>query len=273
MLNTNNYTIKSWRDFFPQVDNKYQVTLNDLHVDPSWKDFIDEQKDKKYWLRINSLISKCINTAGIDVYPYPELVFNSFNLLQLDQIKVFILGQDPYFNCEIHNTNKIPQAMGTSFSVPVGVKIPSSLVNIHKNLLNNKLIKKIPDHGNLSSWVNQGCMLFNSSLTVQHGIPNSHEKYWSEFSNNFIKYISDNTTNVVFILWGKFALKKLEDKFICDKKHCVLVSSHPSGLSNTKEVFSSVLNKKYPSFNNSNSFKEANDYLVKHNKTPINWDY
>jgi len=274
MLNVTNYNIKSWREYFePNENNKYNVSLNLLPITHDWDKFMDIQKTKPYWEKINMLLTKCTNSPETKIYPYPELVFNSLNTISLDNIKVFILGQDPYFNNEVHNKKIIPQAMGVSFSVPVGVKIPSSLSNIHRNLLNNGLIKKMPDHGNLMSWVNQGCMLFNATLTVQHGIPNSHQKYWQNFSNELIKYISDNTNNIVFILWGKFALDKLEKGLIDDTKHKVLVSSHPSGLSNTKDIYSKILNKKYSSFSNSNNFKEANDYLVLNNKIPINWDY
>ena len=271
MLNIANYNYKSWSEYYTPKNNKYDISLDVLPINKSWDEFINEQKTKKFWTRIGQLLTKCINTPNIRIYPYPELVFNSLNLLPIDKIKVFILGQDPYFNCEKHNGKDIPQAMGISFSVPVGIKIPSSLVNIHKNLLKNGLIKKLPDHGNLISWVNQGCMLFNAALTVQHGIANSHEKYWSEFSDNLIKYVSDNTNNIVFMLWGKFALKKLEDGLIDSNKHLVLASSHPSGLSNAKPISSNVLNKKYPSFNDSNNFGQANDYLVSCDKIPIDW--
>jgi uracil-DNA glycosylase len=274
MINTTNYKFKSWSEYFISKNGIYDISIETLPIDISWNEFIKSQKGKKYWVLIDKLLSKIINTdISIQIYPYPELVFNAINSVKLNDIKVFILGQDPYFNYELHNNQIIPQSMGISFSVPVGIKIPSSLINIHKNLLNNGLINKIPDHGNLNSWINQGVMLFNAALTVQHGIPNSHAKYWKEFSNELIKYVSNNTQNIVFILWGKFALNKLEDGLIDDNKHCVIVSSHPSGLSNTKEVNSKILNKKYPSFNNSNSFKECNDYLLLHNKTPINWNY
>lgn len=258
------YNYKSWKEY-------NNIDIFTLPMDNSWKEFMNTQKD--IINNINEYLTMCIK-EGKNIYPYPELVFNAFLLTPLNKVKVVILGQDPYHGTEKDYFTKqmIPQAMGLSFSVPKMIKIPSSLCNIFRNLHNNKLIDEIPTHGDLSEWANQGCLLFNSAFTVEHKNPNSHADIWSTFSDNCIKYISDNTVNTVFILWGKFALKKYELGLIDDKKHCVLASSHPSGLSYNNTMKSVKINKVYSSFKDSNNFKLTNDYLCKHKKEPINWN-
>ena len=198
------------------------------------------------------------------MYPYPDLVFSAFNSTPLKQIKVVILGQDPYHQHENHNDDIIPQAMGMSFSVPVGIKIPSSLKNIYKNLIQYKHILDTPKHGNLESWTYQGVLMINTALTVQHGCPNSQAKYWTWLTDKLIEYISDNTENTVFILWGSPAYNKRA--LVNNKKHLVIASSHPSGLSYSKKM------KDKPAFKDQDHFKLTNNYLIKHSKEPIVWD-
>ena len=272
MLSLKNYPYKTWSEKYKiktktKNENGYIVDIQSLEINESWKSFFDSVKDKPYYKKIEEFLTMCLNkTEGkIKIYPYPDLVFNVFNSVPLDNIKVVILGQDPYHQSVEKDDKIIPQAMGLSFSVPVGVKTPSSLVNIYKNALKFNIIKKIPSHGNLTSWVNQGVFLLNTSLTVQHGYPNSHAKKWTPFTDDLIKYISDNTEKLVFVLWGKPALQKLN--LIDDKKHKILISSHPSGLSCHKGLGD------YDAFMDKNHFGEINEYLKENNKEEIKWDF
>jgi len=157
------------------------------------------------------------------------------------------------------------QAMGLSFSVPYNFAIPSSLQNIYKNLQKYGHIRKIPNHGNLSFWATQGCLLLNTSLTVYEGADNKncHQSIWTKFTDNIIKYISDTNDYVVFVLWGAHAMSKC--KFIDLDKHDAIISSHPSGLSADKPL------SNYSSFNTYDHFGQINKLLQKHNKKPIIW--
>lgn len=262
MLSKKNYNIKSWAQKYPS----FKVNLKELNIVKSWKDFFDDKSNDQYFERLHLYLTKCLNvTKGqVKIYPYPDLVFEAFNKTPLNKVNVVIIGQDPYFKNETLNNDIIPQAMGLSFSVPVGIKIPSSLKNIYKNLINFGHIKNIPNHGNLISWANQGTLLLNATLTVQHGHKNSHQKFWADMTDKLIKYISSNTNNVVFVLWGSFALKKYN--LIDKEKHKILISSHPSGLSYKKPL------GKYKPFYESDHFGEINEYLASKNKKPILWD-
>jgi uracil-DNA glycosylase len=153
--------------------------------------------------------------------------------------------------------------MGLSFSVDDGIKIPPSLINIYNNLLNFKHIDSIPKTGNLKKWAEQGCLLLNASLTVTDGKPNSHAKYWKKFTDDIIKYISDNCTGVVFFLWGGSSLEKIS--LIDQTKHKISISSHPSPLSIKTPL------KSYESFYNTDHFGIANEYLKANNKNIIDW--
>ena len=260
-LSISNYHYKSWGDKFPD----HQVDLTTLAIESSWSEMFMMLKEKNLFQRIDKYLSHCLKvTYGkVPIYPYPDAVFNCFNLLPMDEVKVVILGQDPYHNAIQSEDTTIPQAMGLSFSVPHAVEIPSSLNNIYNNLLKHGHIPKKPTHGNLTFWVYQGCLLLNTSLTVQHGYPNSHSMFWLAFTDEIIRYISEKLNNIVFILWGKPALEKL--KLINADKHKCIISSHPSGLSYTKTL------GKYPSFMNSDFAAETNEHLIRYNKTPIIW--
>ncbi len=183
-----------------------------------------------------------------DILPFPDNIFIAFNLLNVEDIKVVILGQDPYINLQ----NNIPQATGLAFSVPDNFKIPPSLNNIFKNLLKFKHISTMPKHGNLMNWMKQGVFLLNSSLTVGNRKSNSHKKIWKNFTDNVIKYINDKNKKCVFVLWGAEALSK--KKIITNR---VIISSHPSGLSAYQKL------DKYPSFNEQDHFGLINTYLEK----------
>jgi len=253
LLSLSNYSYVRWSEKFPD----HNVDLKKLNVHHSWDEFMSAEYEKEHFERINAFLSSCLSkTDGkIEIYPYPDLLFNALNLTHLDQIKVVILGQDPY--------HEPKQAMGLSFSVPVDVPVPPSLQNIYKNLIKNNEMFKMPKHGNLEFWAHQGCLLLNTSLTVQRSYAGGHMGYWKEFTDTLIKYISNNTNNIVFILWGGPALDKL--KLINESKHKVLVSSHPSGLSCNSTL------RGHNSFTESNNFKKANDYLISKNKEPIVW--
>lgn len=243
-----------------------QVTIKKLLNNKSWKKALFNNNTKEYEKNINELLTKCLTiTEGrIKIYPNPENLFNAFDKMDLKDIKVVILGQDPYHNKEIHDGVKIPQAMGLSFSVDKRFKLPSSLKNIFKNLIKYKHIDNMPNNGDLSSWAKQGVLLLNSALTVQHGHPNSHANTWKPFTDSIIEYISDNCENVVFVLWGSSSLSKLN--LIDTDKHKVSISSHPSGLSCNKPM------KQYPSFMNTDHFTKINEYLKEHNKKTIKWN-
>jgi uracil-DNA glycosylase len=262
MLNVNSYKHVSWSDKFP--DNN--VKFDNLEINATWKNFFDtEIKTDKRYKNLDKLISKCLEN-GKEVFPYPDLVFSALNLTPFDKIKVVIIGQDPYFNKklpkpEIKDSDKYPEAMGLSFSVPIGLPIPSSLKNIYNNAVKYKHCDKSPTNGNLEGWAKQGCLLLNAALTVQEGCPNSHAKYWSWITDKMIKYISDNKTGIIFVLWGAYAYNKLD--LIDTNKHHVVASSHPSGLSCNNTMGQN------PAFVNLDQFSTINKFLKDDGKTEI----
>lgn len=268
--------IKKSKDFnslnwISKYNNFDKFNIMKLKLKKSWKNIFQQIYSDDEINKINKDIIKILklnNFKEQDIFPYPDLIFNSFNYFNPEETKVVILGQDPYFNNEVVRINKqkftVPQATGMSFSVNKYVKEPSSLKNIYKNLLLNKQIEEYPYHGNLESWAKQGVLLLNSSLTVSQKKPNSHQNIWKDFTNKIIKYLSDNQTNIVFVLWGRNSLEKKE--LINNRKHKIIISSHPSGLSCNKKMMH------YPAFNNNNHFNLINEYLIKNNKKIINWN-
>lgn len=259
-ITTESYDIPSWTQQYP--DNS--VNLFNLFINPSYEKFYNSKKFKKEITKINKYLSFCLNKTNgqVQIFPYPNLVFASLNSVPLNKIKVVILGQDPYH--DLHNKPpnlKFPQAMGLSFSVPKGVPIPSSLQNIYKNLIKFNHIDELPKHGNLSFWAYQGVLLLNTILTVQKGCPNGHKDKWENLTDSLIKFISDNTKNTVFMLWGKNALDKIN--LIDQKKHLVTASSHPSGFSYNNKLGT------HNAFANEDHFGKANKYLKKNNKDEI----
>lgn len=235
-----------------------QVNLKEIKYHKSWDELFNTLLNHENSKKIEQTLSQ-----EKDIFPKPDLLFNAFYLTPLDTLKVVFIGQDPYFNCETHDNLLTPQAMGLSFSVPVGVNIPSSLSNIFINLKKYNHIKTFPKNGNLEHWATQGCLMLNSSLTVKNNDKNCHQNLWTQFTDYIIKYISDTQTNIIFVLWGSFALQKKQ--LIDTSKHVILASSHPSGLSANKPLNS------YPPFSQTDHFGKINDQLKTFNKTPINF--
>lgn len=188
------------------------------------------------------------NEVNLAILPKPDLVFSAFNHFGIDELNVVIIGQDPYINKE--------QAMGLSFSVPKGVKLPPSLNNVYKCIENTCEITMDFENGDLTNWAKQGVLLLNTTLTVFEKNSNSHKKIWKGFSLDLLKYISDNTENVIFMLWGNDA-KKLS-KVIDSNKHHILEHTHPSPLSRK-------------TFLECNHFHKANEILKKLGKKEIDW--
>ncbi|WP_044970983.1 uracil-DNA glycosylase [Taylorella asinigenitalis] len=222
------------------------MNINKIH--PSWQSFFYEEMTKPYFkslLRnIEQARQKCI------VYPPEESVFSAFKLTALDQIKVVILGQDPYFNDG--------QAHGLAFSVQKGVALPPSLKNIFQELQQSIPNFVLPTHGCLEKWASQGVMLLNDVLTVERGKPNSHKGFgWEIFTKNAILKINSECENVVFLLWGGNA--KAKSPLLDNHKHLILESQHPSPLS------------AYRGFLGNMHFAKANTYLEAHNKQAIDW--
>lgn len=225
--------------------------INEL--DPSWQAYFESQLKQPYMLSLLKFIEQEYQQAK--VYPVKDHIWNAFNLTSLDDVRVVIMGQDPY-----HGAG---QAHGLSFSVQNQVKIPPSLKNIFKEL-NRDLNLTIPDSGNLQAWAQQGVLLLNSCLTVREGEPASHAKHgWETFTQGCIDYINDHKTGVVFLAWGRFAHD------VCAKvdttKHCVIKTSHPSPLGATKQ------GKTFDAFLGSGCFSQANDYLEQHSMAKIDW--
>jgi uracil-DNA glycosylase len=220
-----------------------------IHIEDSWNEKLEAEFEKKYFIELVAFLRKQLD-EGKTIYPNGKNVLNAFNLTHFNQVKVVILGQDPY-----HNAG---QAHGLSFSVPDGVTKPPSLVNIFKELSSDMNLT-IPESGNLEKWARQGVLLLNASLTVEENKPMSHSKIgWHVFTNNVIKTLSDNHTDLVFILWGKFAQSK--EMFIDKTKHFIIKSVHPSPLSS------------YNGFFGSKPFSKTNEYLISKNIKPIDWN-
>ena len=221
----------------------------DVNIHPSWKAVLKEEFSKTYFQQIVTFL-KTEKALGKTIYPPGKLIFNAFTQTPFNEIKVVILGQDPY-----HGEG---QAHGLSFSVNAGVKPPPSLVNIFKEINSDLGISMPPNFGNLSKWARQGVLLLNAALTVRAGEPFSHAKYgWADFTDAVIKKISDEKTGIIFLLWGKFAQQKQE--LIDETKHYILMSAHPSPFSADKGFFG---NK---------HFSTTNQLLMKQGLQPIDW--
>ena len=219
----------------------------DVIIENSWKDKLQDEFEKSYFKSLTNFIRNEYKTQKI--FPPANLIFNAFDKCPFDEVKVVIIGQDPYHN--------IGQANGLSFSVNEGIKIPPSLLNIYKEI-ESDLGKTISKSGNLEYWSKQGVLLLNATLTVRAHTPASHQgKGWEQFTDTVIDTLSKECAGLVFLLWGNYAQQK--GKNIDANKHLVLKSPHPSPLSAHRGFFG---NK---------HFSTANDYLIKHNKKPINW--
>ena len=218
-----------------------------LYINSDWRTFLKEELDSNNFQRIISTLQTERNIYSI--FPKDDELFNAFNITSLENIKVVILGQDPYHGKE--------QAHGLSFSVPKGVKTPPSLRNIFKELQAD-LNVPISPNGDLSHWAKQGVLLLNSTLTVREKKAGSHQKLgWENFTNKIIGKISKKKEGIIFLLWGAFAQRK--SVLINAKKHHILTAAHPSPFS------------AYRGFFGCKHFSKTNEILIKNNQQPINW--
>lgn len=214
------------------------------NIEKSWRAKLKDEFQKEYFQRLESFLKN-----EKDVFPPEELIFEAFNQTSYNNVKVVILGQDPYHGEE--------QAHGLSFSVPDGVKIPPSLKNIFK-VLKSDIGVTNESSGNLTNWAKQGVLLLNATLTVRAKTPGSHQKKgWEEFTDAVIKRLSKERENLVFLLWGNYAQKKGE--VIDQSKHLVLKSTHPSPFS------------AHQGFLTCNHFSKTNEYLSAKGKIRIDW--
>ncbi len=219
----------------------------DVKIETSWKEVLTDEFEKDYFKKLTKFVHEEYRTTK--VYPPAKLIFNAFDQCPFSQLKVVILGQDPY-----HGPN---QAHGLCFSVNDGIQFPPSLRNIFKELQND-VAKPIPQSGNLTNWAKQGVLLLNATLTVRAGQAGSHQKKgWEEFTDAVIHKINEQKEHAVFILWGSYAIKKGE--FIDQSKHLVLTSVHPSPLSASRGYFGN------------NHFSKTNAFLQKKGIDPIQW--
>eukprot|EP00897_Mesotaenium_endlicherianum_P008644 jgi/Mesen1/7808/ME000413S07061 len=222
--------------------------LAELLAEPSWQEALGGEFRKPYWLKLCQFVRQEA-AASAPVYPPPGAVFHAFHTCPLESVRVVILGQDPY-----HGAG---QAMGLAFSVPAGVRTPSSLANIYKELRDD-LGCSIPPHGTLDSWCCQGVLLLNTCLTVRAHQATSHSrKGWEVFTDAAIRAVSQARTGVVFLLWGNHAQEKR--RLIDEKKHHVLKCAHPSGLSASRGFFGC------------RHFSKANALLQQGGMQPIDW--
>jgi len=220
----------------------------DVKIEESWKKILKDEFTKDYFLQIVTFI-KTEKSAGKIIYPPGSLMFYAFYKTPFHNVKIVLLGQDPY-----HNPG---QAQGLSFSVPNGIQKPPSLINIYKELQSDLGIAPAVN-GNLEKWSEQGVLLLNASLTVRKNEPGSHSKIgWIEFTDAVIKKISEEKAGVVFLLWGKFAQDK--QALIDETKHHVLKAAHPSPFSADKGFFGCK------------HFSKANEYLMQDGLQPIDW--
>ena len=218
-------------------------------LEPSWLNVIGQEFEKPYMKTLKSFLLE-EKQKGFSVYPKGTDIFNAFNHTPFEHIKVVILGQDPY-----HGTN---QAHGLSFSVQKGMVVPPSLKNMYKELAAEFPDFKIPNHGNLTSWADQGVLLLNATLTVRANEAGSHQKKgWEIFTDEVIRLISEKKEHVVFMLWGAYAGDK--EWMIDSKKHLVLKAPHPSPLS------------AHLGFFGSRPFSQANSYLESTGQVAIKW--
>lgn len=195
-------------------------------LDKQWAILLQDEFQKPYFATLIKHYKHALKQGN--VFPTRENLFAAYNLTPMEKIRVVILGQDPYHGSFMHNGQKIPQAMGLSFSVPYHAPLPPSLRNIYKEL-NDNLGIPIPTHGNLSAWAKRGVLLLNTILSVQEGCASSHQHFgWEHFTDATIKLISHSCDGVVFLLWGKFAQKKAP--LIDQTKHHILTAPHPSPL-------------------------------------------
>ena len=226
-----------------------QAILDNVRLPEDWKQALAEELTSDNMDSLRAFLKKTYQSDD-SIYPPAPLMFNALNLTPLSQVKVVILGQDPY-----HGPG---QAMGLSFSVPKIIPKPPSLNNVLKEMASDIGITP-SKHGDLTYWAQQGVLLLNSSLTVKEGEPNSHQNQgWEQFTDAVIDVINEQTEHTVFILWGSKAQKK--GKYINTDKHLILTAVHPSPLAANRGGFFG-----------SKPFSKTNDYLLQYGQTPIDW--
>ena len=221
---------------------------------PQWQKIIAHEQQQDYFQQLSKVVAQQ-RTNGEVVFPLEEDVFSAFSTVDLSDVKVVILGQDPY-----HGLGKSgeSQAHGLAFSVRKGIKVPPSLVNIYKELSQDITDFTVPKHGYLTEWAQQGVLLLNTVLTVKQGQAHSHAKLgWETFTDKIIAELNQHNIGCVFVLWGSHAQKK--GKNIDQQKHLVLSGPHPSPLS------------AYRGFFGCQHFSKANAWLQTQNKAVINW--
>lgn len=218
-----------------------------VKIEQSWKDALADEFDKDYFVKLTDFV-RAEYLSGKPVYPAPANIFNAFNLCPLDNVKVVIIGQDPY--------HEPGQAHGLCFSVLPPTRVPPSLINIYKEI-ENDLGRPSVTNGDLTHWAQQGVLLLNATLTVRAHVATSHTgKGWEQFTDSVIRTLSARE-NIVYLLWGSYAQRKAE--FVDPNKNLILKSVHPSPLSASRGFFGN------------HHFSRANEYLVAHGKTPIEW--
>ena len=219
----------------------------DVKIEKSWKERLTNEFEQPYFVDLVDFVKR--EYASTTIYPPAKLIFNAFDQCPFDNVKVVIIGQDPY-----HGPG---QAHGLCFSVNDGIAFPPSLVNIFKEI-NDDLGVPVPKTGNLERWAKQGVLLLNASLTVRAHLAGSHQnKGWERFTDEVIRILAEEKEGLVFMLWGSYAQKK--GAVINPSKHKVLKTVHPSPLS------------VYRGFFGCKHFSLANEYLQEKGKTPINW--
>ena len=212
----------------------------------NWDDILKEEYNKPYFEKLMNFIED--EYSKYTIYPDKNNIYNALKLTPPDKVKVVILGQDPYINKD--------QANGLSFSVQPGIAVPPSLRNIFREQRKDLGIIQ-PNSGDLTKWAEQGVLLLNTTLTVRAGLSNSHQgKGWGIFTDSIIKYLGQKE-NIVFMLWGNSA--KAKRKLIDSSKNLILEAAHPSPLSATRGFFGCQ------------HFSKANNYLIEHNLSPIDW--
>lgn len=220
----------------------------DVKLEDSWKHYLNAEFDKEYFINLTELVRQ--EYQNHLCFPPGRQVFNAFNLCPFNDVKVVIIGQDPY--------HEPGQAMGLSFSVPIGTTIPPSLVNIFKEIQQD-LGHPIPQDGDLTRWCKQGVLLLNATLTVRAHEANSHQKLgWSQFTDAAIKALSEHRNGLVYMLWGSYARSKRY--LINQQQNLILESVHPSPLSANRGGWFGQ-----------HQFSRCNAYLESKGITPVNW--
>ena len=222
--------------------------IMNVQIETSWKQYLGAEFDKPYFASLTQQVKEEYRTQ--QCFPPGHLIFNAFNLCPFDKVKVVIIGQDPY--------HEQGQAMGLSFSVPEGIVMPPSLVNIFKEIQAD-LGKPMPANGDLTRWARQGMLLLNATLTVRAHLANSHQRLgWSVFTDAAIKALSDHREGIVYMLWGGYARSKRY--LINEQKNLVLESAHPSPLSANRGGWFGL-----------HQFSRCNEYLTAHGQQAIDW--